>query len=355
MRHILIPSQDLRSFRRSLVRWYSRHRRDLPWRGTRDPYAILVSEVMLQQTQVATVIPYYNKWLRRFPHPVALARAGENDVLHAWEGLGYYSRARNLHAAARALQDRHGGRFPLDPAQIEELPGVGRYTANAIATFAFDRSVPLVEVNIARVLTRIFNYRQPIDSSRGRERLWQIASTLVPNKGARIFNSALMELGALVCRAQPKCPACPVRNFCRATHPETLPRKKNKAAVQALEEWHGWIRQGRRLLLRQSTGRWRGLWILPPLKSKSDSTLEIHASTFPFTNHRVRLRVFRQGPPPSVRARDRWISLDSLATIPIPSPHRRAINDLLGREGWPRQLNPNRSSAIRSRAQLANP
>src|SRR5438046_4458456 len=142
--------------------------RNLPLRKTRHPYAILVSEFMIQQTQVATVLSYYNKWLRRFPDFAALAHASEASVLHAWQGLGYYARARNLHATAGIVMNRYGGHFPCAIARMRELPGIGRYTANAIATFAFDQSVPIVEANTARVLTRLFNFQKPIDSIAGR-------------------------------------------------------------------------------------------------------------------------------------------------------------------------------------------
>src|SRR5436853_1478427 len=156
--------KNVRAFRRSLLRWYRRDGRDLPWRGTRDAYAILVSEFMLQQTQVATVIPYFNAWLRRFLDFASLARASENHVLHAWQGLGYYARARNLHATARAVVNRRHGRFPRSVEQIRQFPGIGKYTAHAVASFAFNESVPIVESNTARVLTRLFNFRKPIDS-----------------------------------------------------------------------------------------------------------------------------------------------------------------------------------------------
>jgi len=177
-------------FRRELLRWYRHHGRDLPWRKTRKPYAILVSEFMLQQTQVAAVVPYYNDWLRRFPDFAALAHASENEVLHAWQGLGYYARARNLRASARLVQDRHGGVFPRQLDAMRELPGVGRYTANAIATFAFDQPVPIVEANTARVLARLFNINTPIDSATGCERLWNSAARLIPKRAAGLFNSA---------------------------------------------------------------------------------------------------------------------------------------------------------------------
>src|SRR5215470_3253568 len=165
--------QNVRALRRSLVGWYRRHGRDLPWRRTRDPYAVLVSEFMLQQTQVATVIPYYHNWLRTFPNLASLARASENEVLRAWQGLGYYARARNLHATAKTVVDRHGGQFPRAIGQMQQLPGIGRYTAHAVASFAFNRRVPIVEANTARVLARLFNFHESIDSDPGRKKLWE--------------------------------------------------------------------------------------------------------------------------------------------------------------------------------------
>ncbi|HSV62647.1 MAG TPA: A/G-specific adenine glycosylase, partial [Chthoniobacterales bacterium] len=253
------------SFRRALLSWYRKNARDLPWRRTSDPYAILVSEVMLQQTQAATVVPYYNEWLRRFPTVAALATASEDDVLHAWQGLGYYSRARNLRAAAIAITKKHGDWFPDSPDIIRELPGIGRYTANAIATFAFDHAVPIVEANIARVLARVFDLQTPIDTSAGREQLWSHATELLPKRKAGEHNSALMELGALVCGARPKCAVCPVRRFCRTTDPFALPRKKPRPALQLRTENHAFVARRGRVLLEQSTDRWRGMWILPRL------------------------------------------------------------------------------------------
>jgi len=175
--------------RRPLLLWYRKNARNLPWRKTRDPYAILISEFMLQQTRVATVLSYYNEWLQRFPDFATLARASEASVLHAWQGLGYYARARNLPATAEIVVDRYGGHFPHAIARMRELPGIGRYTANAIATFAFDQSVPIVEANTARVLTRLFNFRRPIDCTAGREALWKRAAMLVPKRSAGIVRS----------------------------------------------------------------------------------------------------------------------------------------------------------------------
>ena len=320
--------KNVPDFRRSLLRWYRRHGRDLPWRRTRDPYAVLVSELMLQQTQVATVVPFYNKWLRRFPSFATLAATPENDVLHAWKGRGYYASARNLRAAAKTGRDRHAGTLPRDPAAIRALPGIGRYTMNAVATFAFDQALPIVDANIARVLARLFNYRQHIDASRGRDAIWRFASALVPKRNPRVFNSALMELGALVCRPKPKCQICPVQEFCRATNPETLPRKKARPSLRKLTESHLWVRRGKRILLEQATNRWRGMWILP--SARSTTSRPVHVSIFPFTHHQVTLQVFRKLSHKIDKQNERWFPTHRIESIPIPSPHRRAIVDLLG-------------------------
>jgi A/G-specific adenine glycosylase len=316
-------------FRRSLLSWYRRNRRDLPWRRTADPYAILVSEFMLQQTQVATVIPYYEEWLRRFPSVATLAAASEDDVLHAWQGLGYYSRARNLRAAAIAISEKHGGRFPTSPESIRYLPGVGRYTANAVVTFAFNQSVPIVEANISRVLSRLFDLQTPIDTSTGREQLWSYAAELLPPRNAREYNSALMELGALICGTRPKCAVCPVKQFCRTTAPVVLPRKKPRRALQLRTENHIFVRRRGRVLLEQSTDRWRGMWILPRLNHPHSKSLPLHRADFPFTHHRITLAVYRRSKIEKQTACRRWFSRRELESIPLPSPHRRALMDIL--------------------------
>jgi A/G-specific adenine glycosylase len=322
-----IPSAAL--FRRSLLSWYRKHRRDLPWRRTSDPYAILVSEFMLQQTQVATVIPYYNEWLSRFPDFAALAAAAEPDVLHAWQGLGYYARARNLRAAALAIMEKHGSAFPQDLASIRDLPGIGRYTANAVATFAFDQPVPIVEANIARVLSRLFDVQTPVDTAAGRESLWSAAAQLLPRRSASQHNSALMELGALVCTVRPKCHSCPVRTFCRTTDPTALPRKKARPLLQLRTEHHGFALRRRRVLLEQSQHRWRGMWILPRLSSTPPAGRPLHRSEFPFTHHRVTLAVYSHESAVQKSELQNWFRISELSSIPIPSPHRRVLNDLL--------------------------
>ncbi|HXP34542.1 MAG TPA: A/G-specific adenine glycosylase [Chthoniobacterales bacterium] len=320
-----------RAFQRALLGWYRRHRRDLPWRQARDPYAILVSEFMLQQTQVGTVLPYYQDWLRRFPGFAALARASEREVLHAWQGLGYYSRARNLHTAAKIVVERHGGQFPKSIEQMEQLFGVGKYTAHAVATFAFDQSVAIVEANTSRVLSRLFDLRIPIDSTAGRNTLWSRATSLVPKKSAAQYNSALLDLGALVCLARkPKCGICPVRKFCRAKHPESLPIKRPRPETKYLIERHAFVASRDKLLLAQSANRWRGMWILPPLNLSSKRNGAIYKATFPFTNHRVTLQIFRHRERKIDNPRKCWFPFRKLDSIPIPSPHRRAIDALLG-------------------------
>ncbi|HXX40898.1 MAG TPA: A/G-specific adenine glycosylase [Chthoniobacterales bacterium] len=324
----------LAPFRRSLLRWYCHHGRDLPWRRTHDPYAILVSESMLQQTQVVTALPYYDAWLRRFPDFASLSRASENDVLHAWQGLGYYARARNLHLAAKIVQGRHGGQFPRELNAIRALPGVGRYTAHAVATFSFDQSVPIVEANTARVLARLSDLQTSIDSAPGREKLWRQAAQLVPTHGAARFNSALVDLGALVCLPRkPRCPVCPVRKFCHSRDPERLPVKKSRPGIKRLTEDHFLVVRQNKILLQKADRRWRNMWILPRLKLNGlkalNSRRPIHTSVFPFTHHRVALRVFHKKEPGTNGQQRRWFSIRNLGSIPIPSPHRRAIEELL--------------------------
>ncbi len=194
------------------MRWYARHGRDLPWRRTRDPYAILVSETMLQQTQVARVLDYYPRFLARYPTVEDLAAASPSAVRETWEGLGYYRRAVNLRRSARLVAERHGGRFPADLAALQRLPGIGRYTAGAVATFAFGQDAPILDTNAARVLARVFGGGR----RRGRtRRLWALAEATIPPGRGYDFNQAIMDLGALICRARrPTCPVCPVRRAC---------------------------------------------------------------------------------------------------------------------------------------------
>jgi len=203
------------AFRRRLLRWFRRHGRDLPWRRTRDPYHIVVSEFMLQQTQVSRVEAYYHRFIQRYPSIEALAAAPAAMVRESWEGLGYYRRAANLHRLAQTVVGEHGGIVPDDPAALARLPGIGRYTAGAVACFAFERATPAVDTNVARVIRRAFHHRSPHVAPR---RIWETAALIVPRQGKRAweFNQAIMELGALVCTARvARCGECPVRAACR--------------------------------------------------------------------------------------------------------------------------------------------
>ncbi len=323
------PASDPAAFRRLLVAWFDANARDLPWRRTRDPYAILVSEMMLQQTQVATVIGYFNRWMDRFPSSSHLARAESSEVLHAWQGLGYYSRARNLHQAARDLQTRHAGRFPARSEIIETLPGIGSYTAAAVASFAFDESVPVLDTNVIRALSRLFEYSAPVDNSEGRAFLRARAAELLPAISAGRYNAALMELGALICVSRiPACGICPVRVFCAARAPGTLPVKKARRATLLVEEERALIEHEGRVLLEQQTGaRWNGLWCLPPRSAPGGAALV--KFKYSITHHRVTLAVFGQQPPAEILASQCWVGKASLDAVPMPSPHRKALG-LLG-------------------------
>lgn len=206
-----VDGERLARFQCRLLAWYRRHGRDLPWRQTRDPYAILVSEIMLQQTQVRRVLDFYPRFLARYPTVEDLAAASEPAVRESWEGLGYYRRASNLRRAAQLVARRHSGRFPTDLAILARLPGIGRYTAGAVASFAFEQDAPILDTNAARVLARVFGHGR----RRGRiRRLWALAAAAIPRGRGYDFNQAIMDLGALVCRPRPACPRCPVRSAC---------------------------------------------------------------------------------------------------------------------------------------------
>jgi len=252
-----------------VLAWYDKHGRDLPFRRTTDPYRIWVSETMLQQTTVAAVVPYYERFLEAFPTAAALASASEHDVLRLWEGLGYYSRARNLHAAARCVVDEHGGEFPRTAAELARLKGIGRYTAGAIASFAFDEPAPIVEANTLRLYCRLLAYRDDPRSATGQQRLWRFAERIVPRKHAGRFNHALMDLGATICTPRdPKCDVCPVRTSCAAfaQHVQSkVPAPKARPAITEVTEAYVVVRRKGKVLVRQREAgeRWAGLWDFP--------------------------------------------------------------------------------------------
>ncbi len=315
----------LTAFGAALIEWYQRHARDLPWRRTRDPYAILVSEMMLQQTQVVTVLDYYHRWMQRFPDVATLAAASEAEVLAQWQGLGYYSRARNLHRAAQAVISTWKGHFPESPEDLQSLPGLGKYTAHAVACFAYGQAVPIVDSNVYRVLARIFNYHQPVDTTAGATFIWDAAATLVSNSNPIAYNNALMELGATLCTpTRPQCLICPVQRHCKATEPELLPIKKPRTKVTYRQEAVAWAVSDSKIRLQQSTGPvWRGLWHLPLLAERPGES-PIASHIYSITRYRVKLEVFAFNAPEG-----EWIALENLPALAIPSPHRVAIEQCL--------------------------
>jgi len=313
-------------FRRNLHAWFRTSGRDLPWRHTRDPYAVMVSEFMAQQTQIATVVAYYGRWMTRFPTVESLAAAGEQDVLSIWQGLGYYARGRNLLRAARAIVAEHGGRVPESREALEALPGFGPYTAAAVAAFAFDQRIPVIDTNVARVLARLTNDAEPIDNPAGRRRLETVATRLLPPRGGGYLHaSALMELGALVCTArQPACGICPVRSDCAATAPGEIPVKRPRRRTEAVTESCAFVERGGGVLFEKvELGRWHGLWRLPLLLANEvPAAPPAYEASYGILHYRVQLRVFRVAAPHSPGL---FVPASELEELPIPAPHRRAV------------------------------
>lgn len=259
----------LQSFRRRLLAWYRRHARDLEWRKSRDPYRIWVSEIMLQQTQVATVAEYFPRFLQAFPTVQALAAAPEEQVLRLWEGLGYYRRARQLHRAAGVIVDEHDGRFPRELEAVLQLPGIGRYTAGAITSIAFDARSPILEANTIRLLSRLLAYRGDVQQTAAQKKLWAFAEQLLPRRETGAFNQALMELGSLICSPRsPDCRQCPVMSLCptfREGLQDAIPAARRKPNFESVREAAVVVRRRKQVLLmrRGEGGRWAGLWDFP--------------------------------------------------------------------------------------------
>lgn len=267
---MFVPDADwLRRFHRSLRSWYRTHARNLPWRNSSDPYVVWISEIMLQQTTVAAVTPYFERFVHRFPTVLALADADQSEVLRHWEGLGYYSRARNLHKAARIIAHDRKGDFPDDVAGWQALPGIGRYTAGAIVSFAYDRPAPIVEANTLRLYSRLTAYADDPHGTAGQRALWNFAEQLVPKKSPGAFNQALMDLGATLCTvSDPNCSRCPVRTCCQALRTDqvdAIPRPRTRPTITDVAEASVAISKAGAFLLRQRTDaeRWAGLWDFP--------------------------------------------------------------------------------------------
>ena len=257
------------TIRRELPKWFARFGRELPWRKTSDPYRILVSEIMLQQTTVTAVRPYYERFLSRFPTIESLAFSSEEEVLRLWEGLGYYSRGRNLRKAAMLVCDRFGGHFPETVAGLKELPGIGRYVAGAVASFAFGVRAPIVEANTLRLYSRLLGFAGDPRNSAGQQVLWAFAESILPAQGIGDFNQALMDLGSMVCTPKnPDCPRCPLKTVCCALANGTqneIPQKATRPDITDVTELTIAVMAGDRVFLRQrnATERWAGLWDFP--------------------------------------------------------------------------------------------
>lgn len=347
------------SFQQNLLHWFQENKRDLPWRRHYDPYAVWVSEMMLQQTQMSTALPYYERWMRQFPTIAALAKADAQSVMKAWQGLGYYARARNLHQSAQRIIKEFAGRFPEDFDTIRSLKGIGRYSAGAIASIAFNQKRPLVDGNVFRVLSRTHAISAPIDDAKNKETFWALQESLIPDN-ARDFNQALMELGALICTAQnPACAVCPIRPFCKAHktgNPENYPVKLKKkktvrvtAAALALES------NGKYFIhLRPLGGIMGGLWEFPEWKLSKNKPLTLHQIKsalskhanqdlkFPlpaikhlgsikrnYTHHLETLHVFAgclSGPAkPKSAWRSLWAGRKDFSSLPFSSAHVKII------------------------------
>ncbi len=356
----LTPAQ-VTLFRRRLLRWFDKHRRDLPWRHDRDPYRIWVSEVMLQQTTVAMATNRFVKFLNIFPSLEQLAKASEQQVLRAWEGLGYYRRARDLHRAARILFDSHGERLPDDPAIWKQLPGVGRYILGAVLSQAFDRRLPIVEANSQRVLCRLYAERGEPTTGPIKTWLWQTASSLLPRKRAGDFNQALMELGALVCTATvPRCELCPVQSLCAAQQlglQNVIPAKAAAPAIEQVIEVALVLRRGTQVLLvqRRPTGRWANMWEFPHTPLQRDEThadaaqrladqlgleakfgAEVMTIRHAVTRFRIAMTCIEAFYQSGDCAHDdyvesRWLELQELNDYPVSTPQRKLVAELASR------------------------
>jgi A/G-specific adenine glycosylase len=351
------------SFVPDLLAWYDRAAADLPWRRTRDPYHVWLSEIMLQQTQVATVIPYFERFLADFPTVEALAAAPLDRVLKRWEGLGYYSRARNLHRAAQQITARHSnenGAFPATAAALQQLPGVGRYTANAIASIAFAEQVAVLDGNVMRVLSRLYDVADDISATATRNRLWALAEQLVPPSRSGDYNQAMMELGRTICKPrQPICSACPLTTHCLAFRRGTQGQRPVKAPKRQTPHYDvsaGVIYDGEGQILiaqRPTEGLLGGLWEFPGGKQEPGETpqeclarelweeLAIRVEVgdplvivkHAFTHFRITLHAFRccylEGPPQAIGCADwRWVRLDDVDRFAFGNADRQIIAEL---------------------------
>ena len=338
-----------------LIDWQRAHgRHDLPWQQSRDPYRVWLSEIMLQQTQVSAVIPYYQRFLARFPDVLALAAAAPDEVLALWSGLGYYARARNLHRAARVVVEHHGGVFPASSEGLAALPGIGRSTAAAIAAFCFGERAPILDGNVKRVLCRHFGVEGFPGERAVESRLWALAEALLPVDAVDVYIQALMDLGATLCtRGRPGCQACPLGSTCvarREGRVADLPAPRPRRVVPLRRLRVLVLQAGARVLLeeRPPAGIWGGLWSLPGLPGEPEplaTAIAARLGQLPgeprplpvilhtFTHFRLELQPWwvNSGPRTSVQGTCwRWVDLAALDAVPLPAPIRRILASLAG-------------------------
>ncbi len=342
------PLESPSDFQATLIDWFDTVAKPYPWRETTDPWHILVSEIMLQQTQIATVLNknFFTNFIKKFPTPAIIAKASEQEILSAWEGLGYYRRVRNLQKAAIAICEDHNGIFPTDYQQILDLPGIGKYTAGAVSSFAYNNPQPIVDANVARIFARIFDYKERVDASKGQKQLWSWAEQLLSHDNPRSYNSALMELGQQTCsNKSPKCDSCVIKTFCTATDPESLPKKKLAKKIVLVDEFALFcVDEKKRILLQQeaSSERRAGMWKLPLREfSQTENLPLLSKSTYAITHHKVTLRVFKcdtksiktipliEPLPVDQQTQETWHKISELTDLPMPSPFRKVLNQLL--------------------------
>jgi len=330
------PLKHTTSFQDSIKNWFLEDPKDYPWRQTTDPWAILVSEIMLQQTQVTTVLSknFFSKFLRKFPTVKEMAHASEQEILSAWEGLGYYRRVRNLQQAAITICRDHHSKFPRDYHAILALPGIGKYTAGAVSSFAYNSPQPLVDANVARIFSRLFDYHHRIDTSAGSKQLWLWAELLLDRREPRIYNASLMELGQQICtNKSPQCQQCPLQPFCQTKQPESLPLKKSaKKTVHIDEHAIFCICPEKGILLQQesNTARRAGMWKLPLRSPETTENLPLlRHSSYAITHHKVTLRIYQNHQLTPASTNEKFHPLSTLSTLPMPSPFRKAITVLL--------------------------
>ncbi|WP_073603600.1 A/G-specific adenine glycosylase [Vibrio aerogenes] len=328
----LTPEQ----FQQQLIHWQQQHgRHDLPWQINPTPYRVLVSEIMLQQTQVATVIPYFENWMTHFPQVKDLAQASEDEVMRHWQGLGYYSRARNLRKAAQFIMDEYQGEFPSDPGLLLKIPGVGRYTAGAIASFAFNQYGPIVDGNVKRIFCRFFAIDGVPNTSRVDKKLWQLAEDYTPHEQNRTFAQGLLDLGATVCKPkQPGCTVCCLQDSCLALQHDRvheLPTPKPRKIIPVRPGQFLWIEQSEKLLMekRAEDGIWGALWCLPEIHLQPEQLGE-HAQLkgqfkHTFTHYKLEANIWWVDHWSETNPKYQWVDKQEIFNLGLPTPIKKFL------------------------------